>query len=225
MRNIDTIIVHCSATPADWLADYPLSDKISEIRRWHVEERGWADIGYHYVIDRDGSLGTGRSVDRVGAHTKGHNAHSIGVCLIGGFGSDANDRFADHYTPKQEYALLDLISQLKAEFGIKIVRGHNSFEGVTKACPGFRVKKWLTNRENGTPPVPKSAPAMTKSTSLKGNMTNIVSGGGLAAAATTYDGFDQVERYVILGVGVAILLVGLWLFRAKILKMVEDADL
>ena len=224
MRKIDTIIVHCSATKPDWMADRPTEDKVAEIRRWHVEERKWADIGYHVVIDRDGTMASGRDLETVGAHTKGHNTGSVGVCLIGGFGSDANDRFRDHYTQEQENSLLEVIAQFRADFPITRVRGHNSFPGVSKACPGFRVKKWLANRETGKPET-EAQPSMSKSTSVRGNLTNVVSGGGLAAAAATYDGFDQIERYVILGVGVTVLVIGLWLFRKKIIKMVEDSDL
>jgi len=71
------IIIHCSATPEG--RDYTVED----IRRWHLN-RGFKDIGYHFVIYRDGSIHVGRAKDLVGAHCEGHNAISIGVCYIGG---------------------------------------------------------------------------------------------------------------------------------------------
>ena len=75
------IIIHCSATPPGWMAGRSAADKVAAIRRWHIEDRGWSDIGYHWVIDRDGTLVRGRPETVVGAHTQGHNTGSIGICL------------------------------------------------------------------------------------------------------------------------------------------------
>lgn len=76
-RNIKEIIVHCSATPEG--KDFTVAD----IKRWHLA-RGFSDIGYHYVIYRDGSIHVGRSENISGAHCTGHNTISIGICYIGG---------------------------------------------------------------------------------------------------------------------------------------------
>ena len=81
MRTINEIIVHCTATPEG--KDYTVDD----ITRWH-KERGFKTIGYHYVVYRDGSVHEGRPLAEVGAHCKGHNAHSIGVCYVGGLTAD-----------------------------------------------------------------------------------------------------------------------------------------
>ena len=81
MRTINEIIVHCTATPEG--KDYTVED----ITRWH-KERGFKTIGYHYVVYRDGSVHEGRTLADVGAHCKGHNAHSIGVCYVGGLTPD-----------------------------------------------------------------------------------------------------------------------------------------
>ena len=166
----------------------------------------------------------GRQDSVVGAHVKGHNRNSIGICLLGGFGCDSHDKFKDHFTDEQENALLQLITQLEAEHPIKSVRGHNSFSGVSKACPGFRVKKWLAGKETDRAAV-QTKPSLKESTSIKGNLTNILSGGGLTAFATQYSGIDDVTKYTLLGVGVFILLVGLWLFRKKILKIADQYEL
>lgn len=141
MRPINEIIVHCSATKPEWMADAPTSAKVAEIRRWHVKDRGWKDIGYHYLIDRNGAVATGRPVEQVGAHVSGHNTGTIGVCLIGGFGSNENDQFSEHFSWQQEKALRTLLADLRKQFpGVKKVTGHNQY--AAKACPGFSVPSW-----------------------------------------------------------------------------------
>ena len=67
MREIKSVILHCTATPADRVLT------VKEIRRWHVKERGWADIGYHFIIHQDGTIERARHIDKVGAHTWGNN--------------------------------------------------------------------------------------------------------------------------------------------------------
>ena len=111
MREINEIIIHCTATNPSWYADRPVEDVVAEIRRWHVEERNWSDIGYHAIIHRDGSVGYGRPVERPGAHVAGRNKHTIGVSLVGGRGGCADDDFLDNFTPEQEEALRELIVQ------------------------------------------------------------------------------------------------------------------
>ena len=143
-KPVDTIFVHCAATRPKWWADKPAQAKTDEIRRWHVEDNGWRDIGYHYVIDRDGTVTEGRPLGDIGAHVFGHNTGSIGICLMGGHGSNENDRFHDHFTSAQDEALRTLIEELKEEAPIKYVRGHN--EVAAKACPGFKVSRWLERK-------------------------------------------------------------------------------
>ena len=136
------IIVHCSATRPEWWQGKSLAAKVNEIRRWHVEDNGWRDIGYHFLIDRDGKVAAGRPMSQQGAHTKGHNANSIGVCLFGGFGSNAGDEFEEHFTVEQDTALRNLIQDIQDQFGPRVtVSGHNQY--ANKACPGFNVPDWL----------------------------------------------------------------------------------
>jgi N-acetyl-anhydromuramyl-L-alanine amidase AmpD len=123
----------------------PTRDKVAEVRRWHVQDRGWKDIGYHFLIDRDGTLALGRPVDQVGAHTQGHNTGTIGVSLFGGFGSSATDEFSDNFTPEQDKALRSLIETLSSLYGIKKVSGHNEY--AAKACPSFSVPKWFGKKQ------------------------------------------------------------------------------
>ena len=118
MRKIDLIIVHCSATPEG--KDFTTAD----IDRWH-RQRGFASIGYHFVIYRNGDIHVGRSLSEIGAHCKGHNAISIGICYIGGLSKDGKPK--DTRTIEQKAALLDLIGQLKEEFPHATIHGHNEF--------------------------------------------------------------------------------------------------
>ena len=130
MRKITEIIIHCSATPSG--VDYTVAD----IDRWH-RQRGYNKIGYHYVIYRDGTIHNGRPVEEIGAHCRGHNPHSIGVCYIGGLDADTLEP-ADTRTPEQCKALKELVSQLKQQYPGATVHGHNEF--ANKACPCFQVK-------------------------------------------------------------------------------------
>jgi hypothetical protein len=141
MRPINEIIIHCTATRPDWWEGETVDQKVAEIRRWHMDDRGWKDIGYHFLIDRDGKVVHGRALDKVGAHVVGHNTGTIGIALFGGHGSAETDKFADNFTAAQEKALRDLIAELRSDFPtIKKVSGHNEY--AAKACPGFNVPKW-----------------------------------------------------------------------------------
>lgn len=139
MRQIDTVIVHCSATP-------PGRDiGVKEIRDWHVNDNGWSDIGYHYVIRRDGTLEIGRPIHRAGAHTKGHNEGSIGICLVGGTRSYTQTHKREpefNFTYRQLHKLLVLITDAKSQYDIKRVAGHRDFDDG-KACPCFNVGEWF----------------------------------------------------------------------------------
>lgn len=139
MRPINEHIIHCSATQPAWAEDAPTTAKIDEIRRWHVGQ-GWSDIGYHYVIDRDGTTLPGRPVERVGAGVKGRNEATIHTCLIGGHGSSADDDFLDNFTPAQDIALRAHIRDIEERFGKLHLSGHNEY--AAKACPGFWVRPW-----------------------------------------------------------------------------------
>ena len=129
-RLINKIILHCSATPEG--KDFTVAD----IDKWH-KARGWQGIGYHYVVYRDGSVHVGRSEDKVGAHTSGHNANSIGVCYIGGVASDGKTP-KDTRTNLQKAALHGLIAGLKRKYPNATIHGH--YEFAAKACPSFKIE-------------------------------------------------------------------------------------
>ena len=134
-RNIKEIIIHCSATPEgkDFTA--------AQIKQWHLA-RGFSDIGYHYVIYRDGSIHTGRDESVSGAHCTGHNTISIGVCYIGGVASDGKTP-KDTRTEAQKKTLITLLRTLKARYPKATIHGHREF--ANKACPSFDAKKEYAN--------------------------------------------------------------------------------
>jgi N-acetylmuramoyl-L-alanine amidase len=129
-RTITEIIVHCTATPEG--KDFTVDD----IRRWH-KEQGWSDIGYHYVIYRDGSIHEGRDVRYSGAHCTGHNANSIGVVYIGGV--DKDKKVKDTRTKAQKRALLQVMRTLRAAYPSARIYGHRDF--AKKDCPSFDAKE------------------------------------------------------------------------------------
>lgn len=130
-RTINEIIVHCSATAEG--KDFTVSD----IKKWHLA-RGFSDIGYHYVVYRDGSINKGRDESKTGAHCTGHNTHSIGVCYIGGCAKDGKTP-KDTRTDAQKKSLLVLLRELKSKYPMATIHGHREF--ANKACPSFDAKK------------------------------------------------------------------------------------
>ena len=130
-RNIKELIVHCSATPEG--KDY----SVDTIRQWHLQ-RGFSDIGYHYVIYRDGSIHIGRDESIIGAHCTGHNTNSIGVCYIGGCASDGKTP-KDTRTTEQKQSLVKLLKELKTKYPQASIHGHRDFS--SKACPSFDATK------------------------------------------------------------------------------------
>jgi len=123
------IAIHCAATPPD------MDIGFAEIDRWH-KERGWIGCGYHKIIRRDGTVENGRDIDAIGAHVRGFNQTSIGICLVG----------TSDFTDEQFDALKNLISDLLDRYPEASLRGHRDFPNVKKECPGFDVQKWWKDR-------------------------------------------------------------------------------
>ena len=129
-RKINKIIIHCSATPPS------MDVGANTIDEWH-KQRGWSGIGYHFFIKRDGKIEFGRPLDQSGAHTKGHNQNSIGVCYAGGVDSKMCPE--DNRTSEQIASFLLLLRFLKNTFPKAIIHGHRDFS--PKACPSFDATK------------------------------------------------------------------------------------
>lgn len=135
MRNINKIIVHCSATPEG--KDFTVKD----IDTWH-RQRGFRKIGYHYVVYRDGTYHRGRADEEIGAHCTGQNATSIGICYIGGCAKDGRTP-KDTRTEAQKKTLITLLRTLKARYPNAKISGHRDW--ANKACPSFDAKKEYDN--------------------------------------------------------------------------------
>lgn len=129
MRRIDKIILHCSATLPGQRVD------VETITKWH-KARGFKTIGYHFFIDRSGAIHAGRPLEQQGAHCKGQNAHSIGICYEGGLNKEGKP--LDTRTILQRIAMKDLVAQLQGMFPEATVHGHREF--ANKACPCFDVE-------------------------------------------------------------------------------------
>lgn len=130
LNSVDYLVVHHSQRHIDfpWL-----------IRTRHKYLRGWEEIGYHYLIGNgvvceDGKLYKGRDESFQGAHVRGLNNRSIGICLIGDM-----DRFEP--TEKQMSTLLDFLTEKLNKHNIPVenIIGHREFNGVVKTCPGLNI--------------------------------------------------------------------------------------
>jgi len=206
MRPINELIIHCTATPADWRAGSKTSAKVSAIRQMH-KNRGWSDIGYHFLIDRDGTIAKGRPIERIGAHVKGHNTGTIGIALFGGHGSSENDRFEDNFTPEQEKSLRALIGDLRMRYGPGLkVTGHN--QHAAKACPGFAVPRWLARK----------GPRTSKIQSTTLQAAGLSSVGVVGAAGTAVGSLNDTAQLIVIGSAVVALLGLAWIARERIKK-------
>jgi len=125
------LVVHCSATRAD--RDYP----VEQLLRDH-KTRGFRTIGYHFYIRRSGEVSRHRHLLEVGAHARGYNRCSIGICYEGGL-SAVDGRPADTRTAEQKAALRELLGRLHRLFPKALIVGHRDLPGVAKACPCFEV--------------------------------------------------------------------------------------
>ena len=136
MRTINKIIIHCSATPVGRKVS------VSTIRKWHLQ-RGFNDIGYHYVIHLDGKISVGRPIEKVGAHCAYENRGSIGICYVGGMTKDMK-KPKDTRTQAQKDSLIKLMHELIYKYNKDMtIHGHNQYSN--KSCPCFDVQKEYAN--------------------------------------------------------------------------------
>ena len=133
VRSIDAIVVHHSASSA--------STTFKQIYRWHTIENGWSDIGYHFVITEDGTIHEGRHINTSGAHCRGFNANSIGICVTG---------HTNNKKPKQEqlHSLRCLLDSLRTDLDIDIEDVFAHKEKGNTQCPGFYLTVWVNEYRN-----------------------------------------------------------------------------
>lgn len=136
MKQVDYIVIHSAATPET------MDIGVEDIRRWH-RQKGWLEVGYHKVIRRDGTVEDGRALNVPGAHARGFNHRSVGICLAGGVESDKKTPECN-FTHAQWDALGELVADLKDHdmFPNAEVVGHRDLPKVNKACPCFDVASW-----------------------------------------------------------------------------------
>ena len=149
-RTITLIIIHCSATPEGRRLDF------ETCRQDHIRHRGFTDIGYHFYITRDGEIHRGRPLEKVGAHCKNHNRHSIGICYEGGL--DEEGKPANTLTKEQEERTADLLINLHQLFPKAKIVGHRDLPGTSpKECPcldAHAIFGWIENLPISNHPVP-----------------------------------------------------------------------
>lgn len=139
------VVIHTSATPANWHAGKTAEQMRDEIRRQHTSPpNNWRDIGYHWVIAPDGTRAPGRLETTPGAHVKGRNTGTLGVCLVPVAWVDRMGTFEDWYTPEQKASLRRLLREIARRADIQTISGHNQY--ANKLCPGFDVHQtgWLS---------------------------------------------------------------------------------
>lgn len=167
---IKKIVIHCSATQNGRSLRTSTQTAAQVIDGWH-KQRGFqrlealrkafnphlAHIGYHFVIDTDGTVESGRKAGEIGAHVKGHNLHSVGICLVGGITKDKRNH--GEYTEKQWKALHRLLRELEAKYPEAKICGHRDLspdvngDGTIspnewlKTCPCFDVWSWLDSEQ------------------------------------------------------------------------------
>jgi len=144
----ELFVIHCSATkPSADIGE-------DEIRRMH-KNRGWVDIGYNIVIRRNGKIDFGRQMDSRGAHVKGFNSKSLGICLVGGLNESTGDA-ENNFTTEQFLSLEKLIVTLDLAYGAQPIVGHRDLspdldgDGIIephewlKECPCFDAGEWAS---------------------------------------------------------------------------------
>ena len=135
LNEIDTIVLHHSASPQD--------RTIFDVHQWHLN-RGWFGCGYHFVIHANGEIYEGRSMDSIGAHARGHNRTSIGICVIGNFEET-------HPTVPQRIATGRLVAYLINKFASTkrknlSVKRHKDI--VATLCPGRNFRYYICDDDD-----------------------------------------------------------------------------
>ena len=128
MRDINSVVLHCYGKGTD----KPQFDNVECCRKWHVKENGWSDIGYHFIITKDGVIHPCRPIWKQGAHEPKVNANSIGICFTG------DKKFTDAQYKGAAKLLKALMKEY--DFGVDAIHGH--YEYSTKTCPNYNVDKF-----------------------------------------------------------------------------------
>ena len=209
------IVVHYSATPVE--KDFMAKD-IDEMHR----ARGFKEIGYHYFIRKDGTVETGRDLSQpgrfeIGAHSKGENSKSVGVCYEGGVRQSAPNIGYDSRTKAQTKAMIDLIKSLQSRFPNAVVRGHRDMPGAATQCPGFDAGAWWDGVTRERAGKVRSSPA--KSTTIQATGATAV--GIIGTVSTTLSKLDPTTQLVVVGAAAVMLILLGWIARERLRKWAE----
>ena len=213
-ENVKWIVIHYSATPVE--RDVSAAD----IDAMH-KKRGFKEIGYHKYIRKNGLVEKGRDLNQPGrfeqgAHSKGENSASIGVCFEGGvYASDPNTGL-DTRTPEQKEAMIRVIDDLLNRYPNAKIVGHRDMPGAATQCPGFDATAWwdsvIKSRKK-----PRTSP--TQSKTMRASATAI--GGAAGTAATAIGALDDVAQYIVLGFTGIIILAALFIMRERLRKWAD----
>jgi len=135
MRNIKFIVLHCTATSQN--------TSVQSIQKYWKEQLKWENPGYHFLIEKDGTVHNLLKIEDVSNGVSGYNSQSIHISYIGGI--DDKKKGLDNRTPRQILSQLKLIIELKEQFPKAEILGHRDFPNVKKECPSFDTKKWLVS--------------------------------------------------------------------------------
>jgi len=138
MRQINYIVVHCTATPP--------TATVEAIKKYWKEVKGWGDTpGYHYLIHRNGEIEELLDESKISYGAYGHNPECVHISYIGGI--DENGKPLDNRTSAQKHSMFDKLVELSEKYASAKILGHRDFPNVAKACPSFDVREWLRNYE------------------------------------------------------------------------------
>lgn len=226
------IVIHYSATAIE--SDFTADDIDAMHRR-----RGFKEIGYHYFIRKDGTVEAGRDLTQPGrfeqgAHSKGENDESIGICYEGGVRKSAPNVGFDSRTDKQKQAMELLIKELlKTRFSGAVVKSHRDMPGAATQCPGFDATRWW-DEVVARPPAPPlvleptqaaAAPrtSIWQSTTIRAQLMQWAStyGAGIVAFWNTQ---DETTKLMIGGFLLVAALAGAWIFKERIRKWTHEGD-
>ena len=203
------IVIHYSATPVE--SDFSAAD-IDKMHR----ARGFNEIGYHKYIRKSGLVEKGRDLDQPGrfeqgAHSKGENGASIGICYEGGVYRSNPNKGMDTRTPEQIDAMISVIDDLLDRYPNAKVVGHRDMPGAATQCPGFDATAWWDSVVEGRK---KPRTSATQSKTVQASAATIGSAVGTAGAAI--GGLDSVAQYIVLGFAGLIALLALFIMRERL---------
>lgn len=219
---VTVICIHYSATPIE--RDYTVAD-IDAMHR----ARGFREIGYHYFIRKDGTVETGRDLSQpgrfeVGAHSKGENSSSVGICYEGGVRASAPNVGFDSRTHAQKTAMIALIISLQERFPGAIVEGHRDMPGAATQCPGFDARAWWdevsasrVTQMNLARDVSKNRASIFSSKTILAQIMQWAGTGG-ASVFAFWNTADEQTRYIIAGLAALAFIAGVVVYRERLKK-------